>query len=159
MTLHVIDTTTLSNFALIERPELIHAALKGEGATTSVVYAELKAGESLGAIPVSDWGWLPIIRLTSTETGLFRQLRLVLDDGEASCLAVAITRQAVLVTDDRQARRIAGAENILLSGTIGMLRILVRDGHLTRREANALLEEMITLGYRSPISNLPANED
>lgn len=158
MTLHVIDTTTLSNFANQTPGTHTCRAERGRSHNRSCL-CELKAGESLGSIPASDWGWLPIILLTSKETGLFRQLRLVLDDGEASCLAVAMTRQAVLVTDDRQARRIAGAENILLSSTIGVLRILVRAGRLTRMEANVILEEMIARGYRSPISNLPANED
>lgn len=156
MALHILDTTALSNFALIERPELIHVALKGEGATTTAVRAELSAGESLGFIPVCDWSWLPVIDLTSAEYGLYERLRLVLDDGEASCLAVAMMRQAVLLTDDFQARRLAKQEEIQISGTIGLLLMLVRSEHITLREANIMLSEMIQHGYRSPVSNLNA---
>lgn len=154
MTLHVIDTTALSNFAFVERPELIHAALKGEGVTTPVVYDELKAGESLGFIPVCDWSWLPVIQLTLAEYGLYEKLRLVLDEGEASCLAVAKSRQAVLVTDDLQARRMVNGEKILVSGTIGLLLTLIRAENITLREANVMLSDMIARGYRSPVRDL-----
>jgi len=65
--LHVIDTTTLSNFALIKRPELVQIALKGQGVTTAVVLAELKVGESLGLIPACDWSRLPVVQLTPAE--------------------------------------------------------------------------------------------
>lgn len=80
----------------------------------------------------------------------------MLDDGEASCLAVAMMRQAVLLTDDFQARRLAKQEEIQISGTIGLLLMLVRSEHITLREANIMLSEMIQHGYRSPVSNLNA---
>jgi len=156
MMLHVIDTTTLSNFALIKRPELVQIALKGQGVTTAVVLAELKVGESLGLIPACDWSRLPVVQLTPAEDSLYEKLRLVLDDGESSCLAIAMTRQAVLVTDDRQARRLAGEGEIWISGTIGLLLILIHDGHLAPLKANAMLAEMIAHGYRSPVSDLLA---
>lgn len=116
----------------------------------------MKAGESLGFIPVCDWSWLPVIELALDEISLYEKLRLVLDDGEASCLAIAKSRQAVLVTDDLQARRLAGEEKIQVSGTIGLLLMLIRDEHLTLQEANAMLSEMIARGYRSPVRDLLA---
>lgn len=156
MALHVIDTTALSNFTLIERPELIQIALRGEGVTTAVVLTELKVGESLGLIPACDWSRLPVVQLTPAEDSLYEKLRRVLGDGEASYLAVAMTRQAVLVTDDRQARRLAVEGEIWVSGTIGLLLMLIRDGHLVPLEGNAMLSEMIAHGYRSPVRDLLA---
>lgn len=149
MTLLIVDTTVLSNFARIDRVDLLGLALNGSGAMTEIVYTELQAGEILGRFPVSDWGWLPIIQLTTEETALYERLTLQLDNGEASCLALALTRGGVLVTDDQAARRYALSAGVAVVGTLGMLRILVRVGRCTQSEADNLLTAMIQQGYRS----------
>jgi len=74
--------------------------------------------------------------------------------GERSCLAVALHRQGLLVSDDLDARRAAREHGIPKTGTVGILVLYVRRGYLSREEANALLTEMIALGYRSPVASL-----
>jgi|CXWK01.1.fsa_nt_gi predicted nucleic acid-binding protein len=152
--LQVIDTTALSNFAHIQRPDLLRLALKGEGTITALVMAEILAGESLGVVPAIDWNWLRIIKLTSEEERLFQTLALTLDDGEASCLAVAMIRRTTLITDDLPARRLAIRASVTLSGTVGILRLLVAEGHLSIAEGDKKLSEMIRYGYHSPVRSL-----
>ena len=92
--------------------------------------------------------------MTPDELGHFEQIRLVLDDGEASCLAVALTRNGTLFSDDRDARRYAARLGVSVSGTLGTLALCARKRHLTLDQANSLLADMIREGYHSPINVL-----
>jgi predicted nucleic acid-binding protein len=77
-----------------------------------------------------------------------------LDAGEASCLALAISRGFTLVTDDLAVRQLAQARDVPLTGTLGILIALVRDDALSLNEANAVLTTMIRRRYRSPVDRL-----
>lgn len=61
----LLDTTLLSNFAHIQRPDLLRIVLGEDAATVPAVIAELEAGETLGLVPVCDWSWLPILEPTA----------------------------------------------------------------------------------------------
>lgn len=71
MGLQIIDTTALSNFAHIKRVDLLRLALGDEAAITEIVREELQVGEKSGRVPVFDWKWLPIVRLSSGEEILY----------------------------------------------------------------------------------------
>jgi hypothetical protein len=148
-----LDTTILSNFAQVEQLGLLAKALP-DASTTPQVMTELRQGEVAGHFPVSNWNWLTVISLTPDEQAHFERIRHILDDGEASCLAVALTRSGTIFTDDRDARRYAQRLGIPVSGTLGALALLVRDQHLTLEQANALLGAMIQAGYHSPVNSL-----
>ena len=77
-----------------------------------------------------------------------------LDPGEASCLALALSRRMTLVTDDLAARRLAEKREVPLSGTLGILIALVRHNAFSLKEANAMLAAMIQRRYRSPVDRL-----
>lgn len=111
-------------------------------------------GEKSGRVPVFDWKWLPIVRLSSGEEILYEELTKLLDKGEASCLAVAITRNGILITDDYAARQYAIRSGVRVTGTLGLLRVLITLNHLTQPEADQLLSAMIREGYRSPVRSL-----
>lgn len=149
----LIDTTVLSNFARIERLDLLCLALS-DAATTPQVLMELEKGVALGYLTTGDWDWLEVVRLAPSEEASLAHIRLVLDDGEASCIAVALERKASLFSDDMDARRYARRQGIHVSGTLGVLSLLVKGGHLTFVEADDFLEAMIAHGYRSPVSSL-----
>ena len=51
------------------------------------------------------------------EVDAFVRFAMELDDGEASCLAIAMLRGWTVATDDRKARRIASKNGIALIGT------------------------------------------
>jgi predicted nucleic acid-binding protein len=95
-----------------------------------------------------------VVELTPAEEANLTQVRLVLGDGEASCIAVALERKAGLFSDDLDARRYAQRHGIRVSGTLGVLALLEERGYLTMAEADACLRGMIARGYRSPVRSL-----
>jgi predicted nucleic acid-binding protein len=149
----LLDTTVLSNFARIERPDLLRLALP-DAATTPQVITELERGVAAGYLMTHAWDWLELVRLTSSEKANLARIRLVLDDGEASCIAVALERKASLFSDDMDARHYARRQGISVSGTLGVLSLLVKGKHLSIEDADDLLLAMIAQGYRSPVSSL-----
>jgi predicted nucleic acid-binding protein len=154
MTLSLLDATVLSNFAHVQRPELVRAALGEQAATTPTVLAELRQGEALGLVPRVNWRWLPVLALTAAEQALAGQYQEILDAGEVECLAVAVTRQGRFFSDYLAARRLAQAKQVPLSGTIGLLLALIRSRKLTIAVADGLLAVMKEQGYRAPVASL-----
>jgi len=149
----LLDTTVLNNFSHIERPDLLQLVL-ADAATTTQVMAELERDVASGHVPRCDWQWLEVIRLAHLEQESLARIRLVLDDGEASCIAVALERNASLFTDDLLARQYAQRQGIIVSGTLGVLATLMAQKHLTAAQADELLQEMVSHGYRSPVRSL-----
>ena len=161
----VLDATVLSNFAMAGQIQLLRRLYRGRACTTIMVVTEIQRGidagyrklESVEGILLSlqPTGWLPVLALESAEAqALYLQLSASLGSGEASCLAVAVTRGLVLATDDLAARRRATQRGVRLTGTIGILVRLAREGHLPLNEANRILTQMIALRYRSPVASL-----
>jgi predicted nucleic acid-binding protein len=150
----IVDSTVLSNFARINRTELLQLGLDDRGKITPQILSEILRGESLGRIPQSDWTWLAIVELMDEEISLFIELSPKLGQGEANCLAIASSRSAIIVTDDQAARQLARKIGVSVSGTLSMLQTLELSGHLSVDEADTLLGEMIQQGYRSPVQSL-----
>ena len=150
----LLDNTVLTNFALVGRTDLVMRLWPTAACTTSSVLDEYGAGAASGLLPADAWTDLPVVTLTEEETAFAASLSPRLGAGERTCLAVALHRQGLLVSDDLDARRAAREHGVPKTGTIGILVLCVRRGHLSREEANALLTEMIALGYRSPVASL-----
>jgi predicted nucleic acid-binding protein len=162
---YIFNTTALSNFAAASRLNLLAARYQGAGFTTIEVGDELRRGISAGynyleaayqqLETVDPAGWLRVLSPESTpEHRLRAEFDELLDPGEASCLALAVSRQLIFVTDDLAARQLAEARNVPLTGTLGILIVLVRDKTLSLQEANEMLTDMIQRGYRSPVDRL-----
>jgi predicted nucleic acid-binding protein len=105
-------------------------------------------------VPRQEWTWLPQTALTPAETAVATGYRKVVDAGEADCLAVAVARNGRFLSDDMAARRLAQAEGIAVSGTLGVLLHLIEQQQLTLAAADALLAQMRQAGYRAPVSTL-----
>jgi predicted nucleic acid-binding protein len=162
---YIFNTTVLSNFAAAGRIELLEARYRGAANITVEIGDELRRGlnagyaylESVfqGMASIKSTGWLQVLIPSSSEEQRLRaEFDGLLDPGEASCLALAISRGLVFVTDDLAARRLASERGMLLTGTLGILVALVRDDELSLAEANAMLAEMIQRRYRSPVERL-----
>jgi len=150
----IADTTVLSNFALVQRPELLSMA-GSEVITAAQVMEEIRRGVERGLLPLWDWQWLSICTLdTPEEVQLFEHISRRLGQGEAACLALAIQRGYTFLTDDGDARRWSHRAEIPVSGTIGILVRLVQRGTLTIDEGNALLTEMRQKGFYAPVDRL-----
>jgi predicted nucleic acid-binding protein len=158
MTLVLADTTLLSNFAHVQRPELLLSAFEGLSVPRSVM-AELITGVQAGRVPACDWSGLDFIDLMPGEIAHVEALRQTLGVGEAECIAAAVARDGSVLTDDRNARRAAVAAGLTVSGTLGVLIRLVDQGELSRTQADELLAEMQQHGYHSPVNSLDELED
>jgi len=63
---------------------------------------------------VVDWGWLTGIELTADKQARVAELRQTLGHGEAACIALAQSRERMVLTDDRVVRRVAGDVSVPL---------------------------------------------
>jgi predicted nucleic acid-binding protein len=149
----ITDTTVLSNFAQVRQPGLLKLLFSPLAAPASVL-EELDHGVRSGLVPRSDWSWLDVVSPDSGEIAHAAELLLDLERGESDCIAVAKARGWSLLTDDRAARKLAARLGLEISGTLGCLDLLVLEGHLDCARADALLAEMVTHGYRSPVRSL-----
>lgn len=150
----VLDNTVLTNFALAERPELV-ALLWGEAwCTTTRVFEEHQEGVTSGAVPAGAWDSLPILELDQEERDLAQELPSSLGPGERSCLALILRRGGTLVSDDLYARKFAAAQEIPVTGTLGILIGCIKKGLIDLREGNRLLKVMIDRNYHAPVRRL-----
>ena len=148
----VINTTVISNFALTSRMDILKDTV-GEIHTTEEVVEELKIGMEKGIFQLAITQF-NIFSLNADEEAHFSTLNRRFGKGEASCLAIALSRNLRLLTDDFDVRKFAQRMGIPISGTIGVLVMAVEKGIISRNEANKLLLEMIEKGFRSPIRSL-----
>lgn len=77
-----------------------------------------------------------------------------LGDGEASCIACALKRRGIVVTDDRMARNICKEHAIAVTGTFGILKAAYLDGILQIDEADTMLKQMVDFGFYSPVQKI-----
>lgn len=147
------DTTVLSNFAHIERPDLLRALFSSLLVPPSVL-EELMTGERRALIPKCSWSWLEVVMITASEKAFAEDLRRRVGPGEADGLAVAKSRNLLILTDDLDARQLAESFGLDLSGTLGCLRDLVKRAILEVPAADAFLARMRERGYRSPVRSL-----
>ena len=149
----VIDNTVLSNFAHIEQPRLLGLAFDNS-VTVPTVMNELAEGVRLEHVPDVDWSWLPVIKLTDDERAIADQIGQTLGRGESECIALAQSRNWILLTDDRDARKAGRAAGVMVSGTLGCLMNLIDRGILSMTETDKLLALMKHHGYRCPVNSL-----
>ena len=81
-----------------------------------------------------------IIDMTAGEIPLYVELAGLVDDGEASTIAVAIKRGLALATDDRKARRVCAERNLPEpTGTVALIREYCETKALERADVSMLL--------------------
>jgi len=162
---YIFDTTALSNFAVANRLDTLDTRYRGVAFTTVEVADGLRRGIKVGYSHLESvlqhietfntGGWLRVLAPNSAaEHRLRSEFDQFLDPGEASCLALAISRRLTLVTDDLAARQLGEERGVALSGTLGILIALVRENAFSLKEANAMLAAMILRRYRSPVDRL-----
>lgn len=155
----VFDTVVLSNFLIADAAQILEKRYQGEGVITLEVYNEIAAGipqiKSLGDIDrLIENKIFSVCSLRPKEYEHFKQMISFLGKGEASCIALAKARKAIVVTDDRTARKQCTNIKIPLTGTIGILKASVLDHLITLEQANGTLTKMITAGFYSPVNSI-----
>ncbi len=155
----VFDTVVLSNFLLSDSVHILEKRYKGRGVITPEVYDEISAGilqiRPLGHIDkLIQNKTFSICPLTPQEHNYFKEMIVFLGKGEASCIALAKDRQAIVATDDRTARKQCANMKIPVTGTIGIIKASVQDGLLNLEQADEILTKMITSGFYSPVNSI-----
>jgi len=150
----LLDNTVLTNFALVGEARLVKRLWATRACTTPATLGEYQAGAASGVVPAEAWANLPLVTLTDQELAFADGLSLRLGAGERTCVAVAFHRQGLFASDDLDARRVAEGYGIPMTGTVGILVLCVRQHHLSQDRAEALLEDMVAQGYRSPVIGL-----
>lgn len=150
----IADTTIISNFLHVQQMVLLRRVFNPIY-IPSAVLNELTQGVVSGHLPEMRWDeWLNPLLLTSQEQISAHSLRRKLGAGESECIAVAATRQILLLTDDLDARSVARAMGIAITGTLGALVTLIEMQVIVLDQADAILESMRQSGYHSPVDTL-----
>lgn len=155
----VLNTTVLSNFAHVDRVELLLDLPRL--VTVDAVETELRDGiEShpylANALPVLGGG-IPVVTPSGPAEKLEERLLETLDPGEAQALAVAETADGTVITDDGDARTTATERDVALTGSIGLLVRFVENEKLSEQQADTHLKRWIDdAGFRSPARNIDA---
>lgn len=152
--IELLDTTVLSNFALVNSIHLLPFILGDKASSTAEVISEFEQGIQLQRLPPTNLTWLSILPLSFNEQLTSDQLKNRLGSGERTCIALAIHRQGRVFTDDFLARKIAAELRVPVSGTLGLLAWLVIDGYLQLAQSDQLLSQMVQTGYRSPVKSI-----
>ena len=157
---YVLDTVSLSNFALCDGLWLLRERYGTRLAITDQVLNEIEAGVVSGRrhlvpiVTMVDDGELTLVAMGPDERQVYRSLLPTLGTGEASCLAVASSGGTVVATDDAHARSQARDLGVPVTGTVGILKAACIDGDLSLEQAEDMLEAMIGAGYYSPVRRL-----
>jgi predicted nucleic acid-binding protein len=149
----IADTTVLNNFAQIRHPDLLKSAYPDLSAPIPV-WNELELGVRRGLVPACDWSWLKILDLSALEQARADEISQDLGSGEAACIAAAVSRGLLMLSDDWGARELGRSLDLEVSGSLGVLDRLVLKQILVLEEADALLAEMVRRGFRSPYRSL-----
>jgi predicted nucleic acid-binding protein len=132
----LLDTTVLTNFALVGLTSIPKDLWGNQASTTAEVLEEYAAGVEMGGLPRVDWTQLKTIILSSEEQLLGVQMFPNLGRGERTCLVLVVVRHALLATEDQLARRSAKLHRIELIRTVGILKTCVQIELLSQLEAS-----------------------
>jgi len=87
--------------------------------------------------------YLKIVEVTNHD--LVSVLSLIVDEGEAGVIALALERNFVLLIDDLKGRRLADNLGINYIGTLGILKVAKNNGLI--REVRPILDKFLENGY------------
>lgn len=82
------------------------------------------------------------------KTSRLKSLLLVLDDGEANAIELAMIKQLPLIIDERKGRQVAQQLGIKVTGFAGLLIQACRSKIIEREEAISLLDQAVENGLR-----------
>jgi len=150
----LLDNTVLSNFALVKQMALLKEYCGDKAASTNNVFDEFKQGVKERIFTDTEFDWIRGLDLSEKENTMFLNFCKKLGKGEASCLAIAISRGHDLLSDDMAVRKIALREGVRFSGSIGVLLELTRMGGIGLEKGNEILNGFIKCGYYSPVNKL-----
>lgn len=155
----VFDTVVLSNFLLSDSTFILEKRYRNRAIITWEVYGEISAG-------IAEYPMLKLVdkliedkifnllSLSRKEHDLYLELIGHLGKGEASCIALAKTKSAIVVTDDRAARKQCKQMRIRVTGTVGILKASFLDSQISLARADSIHQKMVEAGFYSPVRSI-----
>ena len=145
----IADANILINFIKIGRLPLLQELRNYAFRLPEEVYREISYPEQRTELDrVLVEGWIEKIQITALdELSAYAEYRRQMDNGEAACLAVAVSRRWIIACDEQKKRVIhREVRDKLGSGyllnTPGILVKAIREGHLTWEEADQIKEDL-----------------
>lgn len=137
------DANSVVDFAKTANISLLDSLFAGRALLSDFVANELAAADI-------HWPAAQIVSLTTeAELQLFEDIRRnnpPLGAGEVGAIVVCRLKGARLISNDRQARRVAEEFGIAVSGSLAVLRHAVESDLISGEEAVRILSEMIVAG-------------
>jgi uncharacterized protein len=126
----VADSSPLIGLARIGQIALLQK-LSPRVLVPSKVWSEVTEAraDAPGADEVLAQRWIEVVACDEKESPTWRAL---VDDGEAEAIAVAKRIGAVLLVDDLRARKVALQSNVEIIGTLGILALAKKAGHIDK---------------------------
>jgi predicted nucleic acid-binding protein len=141
----IVDTSSLFYFYRVGLFELFNE-LYGHITVPEAVKNELKEGQTQGE-DVPQLERYPWVKIKSVSMPKYLQLIADLGPGESEVLALATNHPtALLVLDDKLARRIADMQGFRLTGTAGVLLRAKRKGLIS--ELKPVIKKLLNLDFR-----------
>jgi predicted nucleic acid-binding protein len=129
----VSDSSPLVILAKLGCIDLLSRLFSGVYISVEVHHEVVIAGAGLpGASEVSKAGWIEVKRLKNQAALASAQRKHALGAGEMSTILLAkeVAASPVLL-DDYKARKLAMAEGLVILGSVGLLEVFYRQGHLS----------------------------
>lgn len=145
MKIIVSDTGPLIILSKINRLDLLHSFFT-KVLITPVVFNEITAKNDQAKNTLLKTDFIQITDLSKKKEYL--KLQKVLDDGEASGIALAKERSIPLLIDEKKGRKIAKQIGIEIIGFLGVLLLNYRKKNLNIKEVEKILEDVEKHNYR-----------
>lgn len=154
----VADATVLIALAKMGRLELLRQVYDRVVIGGEVQKEVLHQGKAIAAPGVEhidravEEGWIEVTRLTVREKKVM--LRILkstrLGEGEGESIALAHSRELMLIVDDREARALAATMRLQFLGTAGVLLEAFLKGHLTYEQLEDAVKGLSRVLWLSP---------
>jgi len=169
---HIIDTCCLINILASGKVGEILASTQafyiGEQASKESLYLNQYDDESMKRIGRMKVDLMPLLAndslvLCKLETGEEYERYLYfaerLDDGEAEALALALSRNWTVATDDKKAVRIAGEHGIKTISTLQIVMHWVKKNRVGKKELQEVMTAIHRLASFFPSPRLPGYDE
>lgn len=140
----VSDTTSLIVLEKQNQLSLL-CQLFDEVIIPQTVYEELVTGLDSDKT-IKAFSCLKIKPVTSSER--LHDLLMILDQGEAEAIELAIRENLPLIIDEKKGRKIAGKFGLVVTGLAGILILATQKKVLSSTQSKRILEASVQNGYR-----------
>ncbi len=152
--MYVFDSSPLIYLARVEKLEILEFIDAHKVVPEGVFWEVVVVGKEKGkenALELENIFKRGVIEVISIEDGkLLKKLKKIpgLARADAEVICLAKDKGAIAIIDDEFARRVASALKVQVHGTIYLILKLLKEGKISRGEAEAIINEMIKSGFR-----------